>query len=124
MRQITPELKNLFSERNGSPLVESSRSLIKFSFKGKRKSVKAVIRRFYRLEWGAWIRPRSGRHNKLWKKGAKQRKRARTHVFCNSTRSYMLDKMVTKFWHRKKYYVDDPYESYHTRPTFWITHRR
>ncbi|CAG7819504.1 unnamed protein product [Allacma fusca] len=125
LKQLTPEVKEkLFPLQNGTPLVESSRGLVQYGFKGRRKTVKAVVHRFFRLDWGAWIRPRTGRHNKLWKKGTKQRKRARTHVFCNSQQSFMLDKMVTRFWHRKKYYVDDPYESYHTRPNFWITHRR
>ncbi len=27
----------------------------------------------------------------------------------------MLDRMMTPFWLRPKYYVDDPYSPYHTR---------
>lgn len=33
----------------------------------------------------------------------------------------MLDKMVTKYWIKKKYFVDDPYENYHNRDNFWIS---
>jgi len=106
-------------------LITPRRSVVRFSaLNGKRKTVKAVIKRFYRLNWGIWIRPRAGRHKKLWKKNAARRKRARTHVFCNATQTYMLDKMVAKFWRKKTYYVDDPYESYHKRENFWITSKR
>ena len=39
---------------------------------GERKSLKAVVARFKRLDWGPWIRPRSGRAKKLWKKSMLQ----------------------------------------------------
>jgi len=106
-------------------LIPPQRSVVQFSYlNGKRKTVKAVIKRFFRLNWGIWIRPRAGRHKKLWKKNGARRKRARTHVFCNATQTYMLDKMVAKFWRKKTFYVDDPYESYHKRENFWITSKR
>lgn len=83
--------------------------------KGKRKSVKAATYRFYRLHWGGWIRPRCGRHKKLHKKTAPRKRRLRQHVLVNSQQATLLDKMVTMFWKRPKYYIDDPYEPYHTR---------
>lgn len=99
-----------------------SRTVTKFSInKGKRKTVKAVTRRFFRLNWGIWIRPIVGRHKKLWKKSPPNKRRLRQHVFTNATQSTLLDKMVTKFWQRPKHFVDDPYNSYHTRDEFPIT---
>ncbi|XP_044267371.1 39S ribosomal protein L35, mitochondrial [Tribolium madens] len=96
-----------------------SRNLIKFSLnKGRRKSVKAVRRRFYRLHWGAWIRTMCGRHKKLWKKSGANKRRLRQHVMCNATQSYLLDKMAGRYWTKRRYYVDDPYEPYHTREEF------
>ncbi|CAK1541088.1 unnamed protein product [Leptosia nina] len=100
------------------------RSVTKFSKKGKRKTVKAVIDRFFRLHWGGWIRTKVGRHKKIWKKSQPQRRRLRQHVFCNSTQSTLLDKMVTKFWKKPKYYVEDPYAPYHTREEFYITRKK
>lgn len=98
------------------------RTVTKFSLrKGKRKTVKAVVERFYRLDWGIWIRPKSGRHHKLWKKGKLRRKRLRQHVFTNAWHTRTLERMTTKYWHKKKYFVDDPYESYHKRDNFAIT---
>ncbi|XP_022827426.1 39S ribosomal protein L35, mitochondrial [Spodoptera litura] len=98
------------------------RTVTKFSLqKGKRKTVKAAVRRFFRLHWGGWIRSKVGRHKKMWKKSSSQKRRLRQHVFCNSTQSTMLDKMVTKFWKKPKYYVDDPYAPYHTREEFTTT---
>nr|CAG4647882.1 EOG090X05Q1 [Moina brachiata] len=41
--------------------------------KGKRKAVKAVVKRFYRLAWGAWIRPMVGRDKRHWRKTAKRK---------------------------------------------------
>ncbi|CAG9794820.1 unnamed protein product [Diatraea saccharalis] len=101
------------------------RTVTKFSFnKGKRKTSKPVTRRFFRLYWGAWIRPKVGRQKKLWKKSSAQKRRLRQHVFCTATQNKLLDKMVTKFWKRPKYYVDDPYTPYHTREEFAITRKK
>ncbi|EFN82539.1 39S ribosomal protein L35, mitochondrial [Harpegnathos saltator] len=101
------------------------RTVIKFSLtKGKRKTVKAVIKRFYRLNWGIWIRTKSGRHKHLWRKSAARKKRLREHVFVNATQSSLLDKMVTKYWRRPRFYVDDPYNPYHNREEFFITRKK
>lgn len=101
------------------------RTVTKFSLnKGKRKSSKSVIRRFFRLHWGGWIRTKVGRQKRLWKKSSKNRRRLRQHVTCNATQSTLLDKMVTKFWRKPKYYVDDPYAPYHTRDHFTYTRKK
>ncbi|XP_066999276.2 large ribosomal subunit protein bL35m [Anabrus simplex] len=101
------------------------RTVTKFSLqKGKRKAVKTVLKRFYRLNWGAWIRTRAGKNKRVWKKSSKAKRLSKEHVFCNSTQSWLLDKMVTSYWRKPKYYVDDPYEPYHTREEFHITRRK
>nr|CAD7440013.1 unnamed protein product [Timema bartmani]CAD7454993.1 unnamed protein product [Timema tahoe] len=79
---------------------------------------------YYDVSWGGWIRTRSGRHKKLWKKKENLRRRLRQHVFCNATQSWLLDKMVTKYWRQPRYYVDDPYEPYHTREEFLVTRKK
>lgn len=100
------------------------RTVTKFSIrKGKRKSVKAVPRRFFRLHWGGWIRTRCGRHKKMWKKSSNLKHRLRQHVFVNATQATLLDKMVTKFWKKPKYYIDDIYEPYHER-TFYAARKK
>ncbi|KAG7174334.1 39S ribosomal protein L35-like [Homarus americanus] len=75
-----------------------TRSVVKWSLqKGKRKSVKAVLKRFKRFDWGGrsiWIHARSGAKKRMWKKSPSQRRRCKTHVFCNATQSQLLDKMV------------------------------
>lgn len=106
-------------------LVNKSRSLTKFSLiKGKRKSVKCVLKRFKRLDWGIWIRTRSGCHKKKFKKSAALKRRLNQHVFVNATQSWLLDSMVTKYWRKPKYYIDDPYEQYHKREEYFATRKK
>lgn len=101
------------------------RTVTKYSWaKGRRKTVKAVLNKFYRLAWGGWIRTRCGRSKKLWKKRAPRRRRLRQHVLCNATQSTLLDKMVGDYWKKRKYYVDDPYEPYHTREEFMYSSKK
>ncbi|ETN62291.1 39S ribosomal protein L35, mitochondrial [Anopheles darlingi] len=101
------------------------RTVIKFSMrKGKRKTVKAVVKRFKRLDWGGWIRTLSGRHKKLWRKKANRKRRLRQHVLVNATQATLLDKMVTKYWKRPRHYINDPYAPYHTREEFVYTRRK
>lgn len=102
-----------------------ARTVTKFSLtKGKRKTVRAVTDRFYRLNWGIWIRTKAGRRKHLWRKSSARKKRLREHVFCNATQSTLLDKMVSKYWRRRHYYVDDPYEPYHEREEFMLTRKK
>uniref|UniRef100_A0A4W5RSQ2 Large ribosomal subunit protein bL35m n=1 Tax=Hucho hucho TaxID=62062 RepID=A0A4W5RSQ2_9TELE len=104
-----------------APLIPSlvqqpSRNLTYISVKkGKRKSVKSVVKRFMRLHCGLWIRRKAGYKKKLWKKLPARKKRLREHVFCNKTQNKLLDKMTTKFWKRRNWFVNDPYKIYHER---------
>uniref|UniRef100_A0A182MXL0 50S ribosomal protein L35 n=1 Tax=Anopheles dirus TaxID=7168 RepID=A0A182MXL0_9DIPT len=104
---------------------QPNRTVIKFSMrKGKRKTVKAVVKRFKRLDWGGWIRTISGRTKKLWRKRANRKRRLRQHVLVNATQATLLDKMVTKYWKRPRHYINDPYAPYHTREEFVYTRRK
>ncbi|XP_030369713.1 39S ribosomal protein L35, mitochondrial [Scaptodrosophila lebanonensis] len=104
------------------PTLVPSRNVTKFSLiKGKRKTVKAVLKRFKRLDWGAWIRTHSGRNKKLFKKSSALKRRLRQHVFTNATQSWLLDKMVTSYWRRPKPYINDPYAPYHRRDEYFAT---
>lgn len=113
---LSSSLKGLCLNNNTTLVQQPVRTVTKFSLKkGIRKSVHAVPSKFFRLHWGGWIRPRCGRHKKMHKKSAPRKRRLRQHVLVNATQTTLLDKMVTKFWKRPKYYIDDPYEPYHTR---------
>jgi len=103
-------------------LLNITRSVTKFSMmKGRRKTQKTAVKRFFRLDWGGWISAKPGRARHLWKQPIAKKNRLRRHIFRSATECRMLDKMVTKYWIKKKYFVDDPYESYHTRDNFRIT---
>ncbi|VDK26349.1 unnamed protein product [Anisakis simplex] len=34
---------------------------------------------------------------------------------CTKEQCWMLDRMMTPFWLRPKYYINDPFEAYHSR---------
>ncbi|XP_047355888.1 39S ribosomal protein L35, mitochondrial [Vespa velutina] len=106
-------------------LITPKRTLTKFSLKkGKRKTVKTVIKRFYRLNWGIWIRRYVAHDKHMWRKTEGRKRRLRQHIFINGTQSWLLDTMVTKYWRRPKFYVDDPYNPYHKREEFRITRKK
>lgn len=46
------------------------------------------------------------------------------HVFCNAVQSRMLDTMVSRYWRRPKYYIENPYEPYHKREEFYCTKKK
>uniref|UniRef100_A0A8C3XHT1 Large ribosomal subunit protein bL35m n=1 Tax=Cyanoderma ruficeps TaxID=181631 RepID=A0A8C3XHT1_9PASS len=105
---VTPLLPSL--------LQQPARTLTYCSLrKGKRKSVKSVVKRFLRLHNGLWVRRKCGYKKKLWKKSAAQKKRLREFVLCTRTQCKLLDKMTTSFWKRRNWYIDDPYQKYHDR---------
>nr|XP_056720716.1 39S ribosomal protein L35, mitochondrial [Euleptes europaea] len=108
LNSITPLLPSI--------LHQQARTVITYSLrKGKRKTVKAVVRRFLRLHCGLWLRRRAGYKKRLWKKSAQRKQRLREQVFCNKTQSKLLDKMTTSFWKRRNWYVNDPFQKYHDR---------
>lgn len=118
---INPAILNL---SNSLLQHQQTRTVTKFSLqKGKRKTVRAAVKRFKRLDWGGWIRTRCGRQKKLWRKSTALKNRLKQHVLVNKTQSWLLDKMVTKYWRRPKYYINDPYAPYHKRESFFATRK-
>lgn len=98
---------------------QPSRSVIKFSLRrGRRKSVHAVLLRFYRLNSGLWIHPIAGRKKHLWKKNNEVRRLYQKHVFATKKSNRNFEKMVQGYWKKPKYYMDDPFEPYHVRNNF------
>ncbi|BES96581.1 Ribosomal protein L35 [Nesidiocoris tenuis] len=125
LSRIQPLTSNLSLMELKPVNYEQKRSLIKYSLhRGKRKTVKAVLKRFYRLDWGIWIRTMCGRHKKMHKKSLARKRRLRRHVFTNATQSWLLDTMVTRYWRRPKYLPDSPYNPYHKREEFFLTRRK
>lgn len=82
---------------------------------GERQHDVDAVKRFFRLGWGGWIRPRMGRKKKLWRKPDQLRWWVRQHVTCDDAQCQMLEKMITPEFKKRRYYVDDPYEPYHKR---------
>ena len=62
--------------------------------KGKRKTVKAVVRRFRRTGSGKWKRWQAGKNHFNSKKTSKRRSRLRRYVICNKQQTKLLNKMV------------------------------
>lgn len=79
-----------------------------------------ALDRFYRLNWGGWIRARGGRGTGMWKKRASQMWWTKQHILCNETQSQMLEKMFAQKYRKKTYFVDDPYEIYEERETEFL----
>ncbi|KAG8034103.1 hypothetical protein G9C98_008584 [Cotesia typhae] len=116
----------IFNSVNTSLKLQSpARGIIRYNrSRGKRGKVRTVLKRFFRLNWGIWIRTRSARHRKIWTKKQARIRRLRQHVFTNASQSWMLDKMVSPYFRKPKYWVDDPYNPYHSRENFWTTRRK
>merc|ERR1719239_873785 len=71
-----------------------------------------IIARYYRLNWGAWIRVYGGRERSLYKKNSRTRFRLKQHIFLNRKQSKKMDVLVTPNWRKPKYYVDQGMEIY------------
>jgi len=79
---------------------------------GERKSLSAVVMRFKRLDWGAWIRPRAGRDKKKWKKDTETLINNEKHVFCQPYHKRRFDRAVTAEYKAVRHLPDDPYKVY------------
>jgi len=79
---------------------------------GERKNLAAVVARFKRLDWGAWIRPRAGRDKKRWKKNTKQLMENEKHVFCKPYHKRRFDRAVTMEIKEQRHIPEDPYKVY------------
>lgn len=81
----------------------------------KRHNEPRALERFYRLNWGGWIRARGGRSVKSWQKTGDRMWWTKQHILCNRTQSEQLEKMFEQKYRKKKYFVDDYYEDYEER---------
>lgn len=79
---------------------------------GKRKPLKAVELRFKRLDWGQWIRPRSGRDKKHWKKSQLSLRLGQAHHFCVPYHNRRFDRAVLSELKEQRHIPDDPYKVY------------
>lgn len=71
--------------------------------------------RFYRLNWGGWIRARGGRGSKMWQKDGPKMWWTKQHILCSQKQTETLEKMFAQKYRKKKFFVDDPYETYEER---------
>lgn len=71
--------------------------------------------RFYRLNWGGWIRARGGRGKWMWRKTGPWMWWTKQHILCSKTQSEQLEKMFAQKYRKKTYFVDDFYEQYESR---------
>ncbi|XKL63525.1 hypothetical protein PGB90_005889 [Kerria lacca] len=91
---------------------------------GKRTSCAMIPKQFYRLNWGIWIRTKCGRDKTIHKKHTGRMRRLRKHVFCNAQQSRLLDRLSAPWFKKRHYFIDDPYEPYHTRDEFLYTRNK
>ena len=71
------------------------RNIVTYSKRGKRKSVKAVVKRFKRLGSGALKRWRSGKNHNMRKKSTNQKRRLRKPVIVKGRQLRKLNKMLS-----------------------------
>lgn len=81
----------------------------------KRHTDPRAQERFYRLNWGGWIRARGGRYRSQWRKQGPIQWWARQHVLCSERQTKILEQMFEQKYRKKTYFVDDPYEIYEDR---------
>jgi len=82
---------------------------------GKPETVEDVVKRFFRLHNGLWIRAKAGRHKRRWRKKPYHVHRLKFHVVCNRWQCQLLDHMVNREYRMPKFYADDPYAVYHRK---------
>jgi len=109
---------------NNSLITQQQRTVVQVSSKGKQKTVKMIISRFRRLGNGLWVRRQSGYKKRLYTKlfnptGARKVLRKKRHILCDLRQSTLLDKMVTDYYKKQKWYVSDPYKGYDPHCKYW-----
>uniref|UniRef100_F1L125 Large ribosomal subunit protein bL35m n=1 Tax=Ascaris suum TaxID=6253 RepID=F1L125_ASCSU len=82
---------------------------------GRKRPSQDVLDRFKRLNNGMWIRAHPGRTKLRYTKDEVFQKTSMYYETCTKEQCWMLDRMMTPFWLRPKYYINDPFEAYHVR---------
>merc|ERR1719354_225373 len=80
-----------------------------------------IISRFRRLGNGMWVRRQGGYKKRLYTKffnptGARKVLRKKRHIVCDVRQSTLLDKMVTDYYKKQKWYASDPQFNARYRP--------
>lgn len=115
-KRQTSDLKHkiTFTEYDKLP-GDEYQTVYKGFFDNKRHNEPRALDRFYRLNWGGWIRARGGRSSKRWQKDACKQWWTQQHILCSERQSEQLEKMFEQKYRKKTYFVDDPYEPYEER---------
>ncbi|KAI1721163.1 putative 39S ribosomal protein L35, mitochondrial precursor-like [Ditylenchus destructor] len=82
---------------------------------GRKRPCQDVLDRFKRLNNGMWVRSVPGNTKQRYSKADLWRETSFDWYTCTKEECSMLDKMMSPFWLRRKHYVDDILEPYHTR---------
>jgi len=103
---------------------QAQRSIVKVSKKGKLKTSKMITQRFRRLGNGIWMRKQGGYKKKIHVKILRKRiihkvYRRRQLVMCDLRQSRMLDNMVSPYYKKQKWIVEDPYKGYNQYSLHW-----
>ncbi|PAV85114.1 hypothetical protein WR25_04530 [Diploscapter pachys] len=82
---------------------------------GRKRPAQDVLDRFKRLNNGMWVKIQPGYHNRRYQKDPLWKTTSKYLTTCTKEENWMLDKMMTPFWLRRRHYAHDPYEAYHNR---------
>lgn len=77
------------------PSISQTRSVVRFSKKGKKKTVKAVAKRFYRTGSGKLKYWPAGKNHNMLKKSNKRRRQLRKPRYASKTQLKTLNKMIS-----------------------------
>lgn len=91
-------------------------------FHGLKATDSEVPKRFFRLDWGGWIKRLQGAHKRVWKMSRRRRLQKELHFFVEKTNSKKFDRMVTREYRTPKFFVDDIYEPYQKRNDSKVTY--
>ncbi|XP_055328533.1 uncharacterized protein LOC129581460 [Paramacrobiotus metropolitanus] len=82
---------------------------------GEKQTDQEIPKRYFRLHWGGWLRRFPAAHKAMWKMNAQGRYNKDMHYFVTKRNSQKFDRMVRREYRMPYYFIDDPYEPYHTR---------
>lgn len=108
-----------FDEHENLPGDEFQTTYVGF-YDDQRHTDPRAFDRFYRLNWGGWIRTRGGRHSSKYKKSGPQNWWSHQHILCSETQTKQLEQMFAQKYRKKTYFVDDFYEVYEERETEYL----
>ena len=126
---LNPLVPRLFSTTpaNNVFYFRDSQHLVLYDKKtGRRGTLPDAEKRFKRLDWGIYIRPRAGARKKHWRKSASRMWQKEQHVFCVRYHVRRFDKMNSPEFKRKRYIPDCMYDKYNKLSygqNYWLKHK-